>query len=111
MQDIKLVGKKILVRKCVTGEPGSEGELGSAILKGVAIPAKTHEFQHWCEIVKVSDQCSLFTKDMEGKAFIRLTEWRPNYIYRYKDEDFIVKESLFTVSKEDGGLPAYIVWE
>lgn len=111
MPDIKLIGRKILVRKCVTGDPNSQDDTGSALLNGVAIPEKSHDTQYWCEILDVSDQCRLFTKDMIGKAFVRLAEWKPGFQFRISKEDFIVKESLFEVSDAQGGLPAYIIWE
>jgi len=111
MPDIKLIGRKIRVRKCVTGtEEKFKGETFYR-MGNVVIPEKSHERQLWCEIIDVSPECRLFSKDMIGKAFVRLAEWKPNYVFRAFDEDFIVKESVFELPASKGGLAAYIVWE
>lgn len=108
---IKLIGRKILVRKCVTGVEETYKGDKYYILSGVAIPEKSHETQYWAEIVDVSDSCRLFSKDMCGKAFVRLSEYKPGFMFRFKDEDFVVKEELFEIPSSEGGIPAYIVWE
>lgn len=108
---IKLVGRKILVRKCVTGVEEKHAGDTYYMLNGIAIPEKSHETQYWAEIIDVSDSCTTFSKDMCGKAFVRLAEYKPGFMFRFKGEDFIVKEELFELPASAGGLPAYIVWE
>lgn len=109
--DIRPIGRKILVRKCVSGQ--EEVHNGQTwYRKGdVVIPEKSHEHQLWCEIIRVSDSCKMFTRDMEGKAFVRLAEWKPGNIHRVNDEDYVVREQIFEKSAREGGITAYIIWQ
>ena len=107
---IRPINRKILVRKCVTGNEESSNGRTWYTLGGIAIPEKSHENQLWCEIVDVSSDCKMFTKDMIG-AFVRLAEWKPGFIHRASGEDYIVRESIFESKASEGGIPAYIVWQ
>lgn len=108
MADIKQfspIGKRILVRKCTQGVRSD----GCFMLGTIAIPEYAAENTGWAEILSISPDCELFTKDEIG-CFVHLPPWKPNEMKRIsKDgEDFVVKESLFEKSAKDGGADPYI---
>ena len=95
---IKPIKKRILVRKCTTGERRD----GAYYIDNIAIPDSSADNCFWAEILDVSDDCKLFSRDDVG-GFVYLPAWKPNHMNRVKDEDFVVKESLFTLSPKNGG--------
>jgi len=103
---IKPILKKIMVRKCVTGiEEEHEGRTYHRV-GGIVITDARADYQHWCEILDVSDDCKLFDKSHIGK-FVWLPEFKPNHMYRIgSSDDLVVRESLFT---EKHGAPAMVV--
>lgn len=96
--NIKPIGKRILVRKCYTGEKKADG----FYLSGIAITDFSAEACGWAEIIDVSDDCKLFRKENIG-AFVYLPAWKPGMINSVGEHDYTVKESLFDKSPKDGG--------
>ena len=96
---------KIVVRKCTTGEEVEDNGRKYWEVGGVTVLEKRADYQHWCEILDVSDDCKLFDRSHIG-AFVQLPEFKPNDIYRIGDtEDSVVREDLF----ERNEAPALIV--
>lgn len=92
------IKKRILVRKCTTGE-----RRGNAFFLGdVAIPDASAEACSWAEVIDVASDCKLFDQSAIG-GFVYLPAWKPGYINRVEGEDFVVKESLFTMPPTQGG--------
>lgn len=96
--NLKPIRRKILVRKCTTGEKRQDG----FYLNGLAITDFSAEACGWAEILDVADDCKLFRKEHIG-AFVYLPEWKPGMINAAGGPDFTVKESLFEKSPKDGG--------
>ncbi len=96
--NIKPIGKRILVRKCITGEKRADG----FYLGGIAITDLSADACAWAEIIDVADDCKLFRKENIG-SFVYLPAWKPGYINKVDESDFTVKESLFSKSPKDGG--------
>ena len=97
--------RKIVVRKCYTGEPEEFNGKTYWRVGNIVVTERRADYQHWCEIIDVSDDCELFTKQEIGK-FVNLPEWKPNDIYRVEGtDDFVVREDLFI----RGGAPAFVL--
>jgi hypothetical protein len=99
---VRPIKKKILVRKCLGYE--AEEHEGRIWYKAdnIVVTDVRGTYTHWAEILDVSDDCELFTKEHIG-AFVNLPEWNPQNMSKVSHklengvpvDDFIVKEKLF----------------
>jgi hypothetical protein len=94
--DFKPLGRKLLLRKCTTGEMVvDEHGIGYKVGALFVIP-KRGDHQHWCEIIEVSEDCKHFNQSHIG-GFVWIPEWNPVMMFRLDgtEADWIVREELF----------------
>lgn len=103
--DIRPLRQKILVRKCITGTPEEHDGHKYFLLDGIVITDQRADFQHWCEVISVSDDCRYYTKDHIGQ-FIWLPEMKLDKMYPVPgtEADWIVRESMI----DDKEFPALV---
>ena len=89
----KPIGKRIRVRKCTTGDWDGDGYS----LGGINVTQFTADTCYWAEIIDVSDDCELFTKEHIG-GFVRMVEFKPDDMNHVEGDDWTIRERLY----EDG---------
>lgn len=100
--------KKFRVQKCVTGVPEEHNGRIYHMVDGLAITDFRANWQHWCEVLDVSDDCEVLTKDSIG-GFVWMPEYKPNHMYKVSDteDEWVVRESIFDLKD----VPAMVVYK
>lgn len=98
--------KKFRVQKCITGTPEEFGGRVWHMQDGIALTDARVNYQHWCEVLDVSDDCVQIGKDAIG-GFVYLPEFKPNHMYPVpgSDNEWVVRESIFDLPE----VPAMVV--
>lgn len=96
MTGMRLSGRKLLLRKGTTGTEEEYGGRTFYRLGDLVVTDARADFQHWFEILDVSDRCEHYTKEHVG-GWVWLPEYQFNKMFRLSehDDDWIVHESLF----------------
>lgn len=100
--------RKFVVQKCITGVPEEHDGRVYHMVDGVAVTDARADHQHWCEILDVSDDCQVLSKNAIG-WFVYLPEFKPNHMYPIpgSEDEWVVRESIFEFQE----VPAMIVKE
>lgn len=98
--------RKFRVQKCVTGTPEEHDGRVWYMQDGLALTDFRANYQHWCEVLDVSDDCEVIGKEAIG-GFVYLPEFKPNHMYPVpgSDHEWVVRESIFDLKE----VPAMVV--
>lgn len=115
MNEIKPIGRKLIVEKCTTGTPEVHDGQVYYRVGNVVVTQLRGNHQHWAEILAVSEDCKLFNQETIG-CFVWLPEWDPQRMWRVHTstqdgipvERFCIREQIFT---EGNGKPFLVLPE
>jgi len=100
--------KKFRAQKCVTGDEVTQDGRVWHEVDGITITDHRANWQHWCEVLDVSDDCEVLTKESIG-GFVWIPEFKPNHMYPVpgSDHEWVIRDSIFN----EKDVPAMVVYK
>ncbi len=94
LQDCKLVGRKLLVRRCLSAEAVEDGYVQG----GIYVVEERADTSPWFEILAVSQKCKYFGPEHVG-CFVLLPEVSYGNTHPVGNAEIMVKESMWDDKK------------